>query len=328
MHFIQSLLAMLCWSGSDIFSKVGTRNEDKRSQWKVGACVGGVMGIHAIFMVLSGTPFQLSDILIYLPASLLYIASMLIGYMGLRYIELSISSPICNGSGAVALILSLLVFGVNWNGALGEDSSAVFLNLPILIGVIAIVIGVMSLGVIEYKEDDEARLARQMTANRKYAKSLFAILLPVLYCCLDAVGTFVDTLIADKYLVTLAERFPDLDEGALDLLCGDILNTAYEFTWLAMAVGCIIYLLIKREKVDAKYDLPKLAGGICETVGQVFYMMVVVSEYTVGLVIISAYCALSLVWGRLFLKEKLSLKHYAAIATAFVGIMILGIYDV
>lgn len=328
MHFIQSILAMLCWSGSDIFSKVGTRNDDRRSQWKVGACVGGIMGIHAIYMVLSGTPFSFSDLIVYLPASLLYIASMLIGYMGLRYIELSISSPICNGSGALALILSLFAFGVNWDGVLGDESDAVFLNLPIVIGVIAIVVGVMALGFIEYKEDDEARMARQMSSNRKYAKSLFAILLPVLYCALDAVGTFVDTLIADNYMIGLAERYPEMEEGALELLCGDILNTAYEFTWLFMALGCIVYLLIKREKVDVKYDLPKLAGGICETVGQVFYMMVVVSDYTVGLVIISAYCALSLVWGRLFLREKLSLKHYAAILTAFIGIMILGIYDV
>lgn len=328
MNFIQSILAMLCWSGSDIFSKIGTKNDDKHSQWKVGACVGGIMGLHAIYMVLTGTPLSLSDLILYLPASVLYISSMLIGYIGLRYIELSISSPICNGSGAVALIFSLLLFGINWNGSKGEDSTAIFLNLPILIGVIAIVVGVMALGFVEYKEDDEARMARQMDANRKYSKSLFAILLPIVYCILDALGTFVDTLIADNYLIQLAERYPDLDDGALDTLCSDILNTSYEFTWLLMAIGCIVYLLVKREKVDVKYDLPKLVGGICETVGQVFYMMVVVSEYTVGLVIISAYCALSLVWGRIFLKEKLSLKHYAAIVTAMIGIVILGIYDV
>jgi drug/metabolite transporter (DMT)-like permease len=43
------------------------------------------------------------------------------------------------------------------------------------------------------------------------------------------------------------------------------------------------------------------------------------------MVIISAYCALSLVWSRIFLKEKLSWKHYLAIAIAFVGIIVLGI---
>ena len=44
-------------------------------------------------------------ILTYLPVSALYILSMAIGYLGLRYIELSISSPICNSSGAIVAIL-------------------------------------------------------------------------------------------------------------------------------------------------------------------------------------------------------------------------------
>ena len=96
-----------------------------------------------------------------------------------------------------------------------------------------------------------------------------------------------------------------------------------------MAVIFFVYVfIIKREKVDKKYDGIKALGGVCETAGQVFYMMVVVSEYKVGLVIISAYCAVSLLWSRLFLKEKLSVKHYIAIALAFIGIVILGIYDV
>ncbi len=43
----------------------------------------------------------------YLPVSLLYISSMAMGYVGLRYIELSISSPICNSSGALVAVLCL-----------------------------------------------------------------------------------------------------------------------------------------------------------------------------------------------------------------------------
>ena len=80
--------------------------------------------------------------------------------------------------------------------------------------------------------------------------------------------------------------------------------------------------------MQVKSDGTKLLGGICETVGQVFYMMVIVAGYVPGYVIISAYCAVSMVWGRIFLKEKLSVKHYIALAMAFVGILILGLYDV
>ena len=33
------------------------------------------------------------------------------------------------------------------------------------------------------------------------------------------------------------------------------------------------------------------------------------------------------VWGRIFLKERLSWKHYTAIALVLAGIVILGIFD-
>ena len=57
-------------------------------------------------------------------------------------------------------------------------------------------------------------------------------------------------------------------------------------------------------------------------------MMVIVAGYVPGYVIISAYCAVSAIWGSIFLKEKLSWKHYIALIIAFVGILILGFYDV
>lgn len=325
--WIVSLIAMLFWSGSDLFSKAGSRQNDKYSHFKVGIAVGLIMGIHAIYSItIGGVPFAFSDIITYLPASFFYILSMMMGYIALRYIELSISSPICNTSGALCLLLSICYFGVKW---VDDDSDAIFLNVPIIIGVILIVIGVLSLGIVDYRENDEARALRQSASGRKYTKSFIAILLPILYCIIDAVGSFVDTLIADDYIGKMAPKYPELTADEVDLLGGDILNTAYEFTWFFMAIVFAIYIfVIKREKVDKKYDGTKLLGGLCETLGQVFYMMVVVSDYKVGFVIISSYCAVSVLWSRIFLKEKLSLKHYLSIATAFIGIFILGIYDV
>ena len=43
--------------------------------------------------------------------------------------------------------------------------------------------------------------------------------------------------------------------------------------------------------------------------------------------IISAYCAASVLWSRLFLKEKLSWKHYGMIALIVAGIVIMGVLD-
>ena len=108
MWFWLSLIALLCWSGSDLFSKIGCRDpKDKLSHLKMVMAVGAVMGLHALWEIfVGGVEINLQIILTYLPVSLLYILSMAMGYVGLRYIELSISSPICNSSGALVAVLT------------------------------------------------------------------------------------------------------------------------------------------------------------------------------------------------------------------------------
>ena len=89
MWFWLSLIALLCWSGSDLFSKIGCRDaRDKYSHLKMVMAVGVVMGLHAAYEVfVGGTVINLDIILTYLPVSILYILSMAMGYVGLRYIE-------------------------------------------------------------------------------------------------------------------------------------------------------------------------------------------------------------------------------------------------
>ena len=70
-----------------------------------------------------------------------------------------------------------------------------------------------------------------------------------------------------------------------------------------------------------------LFGGLCETVGQIFYMAVMFSDFDAGMPMISAYCVLSVIWSRIFLKEKLSYKHYIAIILTFAGIILLGVFS-
>ena len=48
MWLILALTALLFWSGSDLFSKMGSKPNDKYSHWKMVIAVGLVMGIHAI----------------------------------------------------------------------------------------------------------------------------------------------------------------------------------------------------------------------------------------------------------------------------------------
>src|SRR5699024_11431368 len=73
--------------------------------------VGLAMGIHAtIYGLAKGVDFELFDMILYLPVSAMYIISMTIGYVGLRYIELSIAAPVQNSSGAMSAILLFIFF--------------------------------------------------------------------------------------------------------------------------------------------------------------------------------------------------------------------------
>ena len=126
--------------------------------------VGVVMGLHAAYEVfVGGTVINLDILLTYLPVSLLYILSMAMGYVGLRYIELSISSPICNSSGALVAVLAIL-----FDGIAGYSPLALF-------AVALVCVGAVGLGVVEVREDDELRIERQKASNYKYTKSFMAL---------------------------------------------------------------------------------------------------------------------------------------------------------
>ena len=302
MWFWLALITLLCWSGSDLFSKIGCRDpKDKYSHLKMVMAVGVVMGLHAAYEVfVGGTEINFSILLTYLPVSLLYIGSMTLGYIGLRYIELSISSPICNSSGALVAVLCLATDGI---GSIHPAQ---------LVAVALVCAGVIGLGVVEAHEDEGLRAARQEASNYKYAKSWLALALPVMYCLLDALGTFADS----RVLETLNE---------------DSANVAYELTFLLAGVVCFIYVvLVKKQPLLPRQEAPKYTGAIFETAGQFAYIYAIADQEHVALAapIISAYCAASVLWSRVILREKLSWKHYTMILLVVIGIVIMGIFDV
>ena len=297
MWFWLALIALLCWSGSDLFSKIGSKPSDKYSHYKMVMAVGIVMGLHACYEIfIGGVTITINDLLTYLPVSLLYILSMTLGYVGLRYIELSISSPICNSSGALASLMCFLFLGER----MGKVKTG---------AVILVCIGVVGLGIVEMLEDDELREKRQEKANVKYSKSIIALLFPVLYCVIDALGTVADSIVLER-----------LDESTA--------NVAYELTFFVLGILCLIYVVfIKKDRITIKAEGPKFIGAVFETAGQFAYIFAISANAIAAAPMISAYCMMSVVWSRIFLKEKLSWKHYIMIGICLFGIVILGAFD-
>lgn len=300
MWFIFALLTTLSWGTADLFYKKGSDSKDPYSHLKIGIMVGLVMGIHGIiYLFAKGITFHPFDLVKYLPVSIFYILSMLIGYFGLRYIELSISSPVQNSSGAMTALLLLLFFPKE-------------LGLPNLIGIVLITAGVIGLAILERQIQTAALKADQVSIPPKYQIGVLAITFPILYAVFDAIGTAADGIYLDE----------------LKLISEDTALLAYEFTWFLYAIIAFLYLrLIKKESINIIKEPVRASAAIFETAGQFFYVYAMSKNALIAAPLIASYSIVSVLLSRIFLKEKLSKKHYLLVILVMLGIAVLGIAE-
>lgn len=299
MWFPLALITALFWGGSDLFSKMGTDPRDRFSHIKLVISVGGVMGIVGIvLLIMNFDTYDPMSIVRYLPVSALYIGAMVIGYIGLRYLELSVSSPICNSSGAIAAVLCFIF--------LGQDMTAIQ-----FVAVGLVVIGATLLSVFDMKDGNKARKFRGEEIEEKYRLSLIAVLIPVFYALIDAAGTFADAFVLDYEIVSEMEA-----------------EISYYLTFLVVAIVAFIYLVfIRKQKISIKEEREKGFAAVAETAGQFFYIYAIANNAIMAAPLISSYCIFSVIFSRIFLKEKLTKRQYAAIAVAVTGIVIMGFFD-
>lgn len=303
MWFVFALATLLSWGIADLFYKKGADEKDKYSHLKTSMMVGIVMGIHAICMLIfTDMNYDFTNILIYLPVSLMYILSMTIGYFGLRYLELSISSPIQNSSGAVTCLLCLIFLHQT-------------LNTISAVAVICIFVGIFLLGVLEKSKQK----GFEELNNKKYKIGFVAFMMPIFYCIIDALGTFFDA-----YYLESLEQTPliNVTEATLE----NVANTSYELTFLICAILIFIFLkFIKKEKIIITEQKDRVGAAVFETLGQFTYVYALSGSSVVAASMISAYSIVSIILSRIFLKEALNKKQYAVIALVMLGIVLLGI---
>lgn len=312
--FLFALICLLGWGFADLFYKKGTDEQDKDSHLKIAVWVGLVMGVVSLCLIpFSETAMNAKDFFVnagkYLPASLGYIISMIIGYAGLRYLEMSIVSPVQNASGALSAIVIVVFFLLT--GKI-DDITEEYSILD-LIGTIAIVLGVVSLAIVEQKLSKTEEVKQE---DNKYKYGALALLFPILYCVFDTIGTAADGIILD-------------DESGLGIGEIDVL-ILYGITFMIVGVGCFIFMWIKNKKPYnpfMKTEWPKAVASICEEFGQVFYVYAMASNPVLAAPLISSYCIVSVILSRIILKEKLKLSQYLCIAIVIIGIILLGVSE-
>ncbi len=307
-----AVAATLCWGCADMCYKVGADEADRYSHLKTTVFVGLVFGLHALTTLLFGDiGFDWRNLWRYTPVSAMYIGSMVLGYHGLRYLELSVSSPVQNCSGALACILGIVILREI------PDSPLTWA------GIAACCVGVILLGVFEKQKRDADRKLDE--SERKYHVGFLAFLLPLGYCVIDTLGTFLD----DPCLSVDSTWLVNVTEETIE----DVGNTAYELTFLLVALVLLVYILLDSRRRGEKlvlvdrHNTGRLFAAIFETAGQFAYVHVIGGNAVVAAPMIASYCMVSVVLSRIFLKERLPKRQYACVALAFLGIVLLGIAD-
>ncbi len=313
--FLLSLVTMMSWGTADLFYKKGTDEDDPYSHLKIAVWVGLVMGLFALIMLpLTETSFSVSSFLTnavkYSPASLAYIISMVIGYAGLRYLEVSIISPVQNASGAFSMIVMVIFFTVTGRmGSFWEEFSVID-----IIGTALIVAGVVALAIVERRLEHPQEPAGKKP--NKYRFSALALLFPIAYCLFDTIGTAADGVILDGEA--------GLGLGEIDVL------VLYGFTFLLAGIGAWIYMLIRTKKAYNPFvfqEKDKAFAALFEEGGQIFYVFAMSARPMLAAPLIASYCIVSVILSRIVINEKLKASQYACVITVIVGIVLLGISE-
>ncbi len=303
MWFIFAVLTAVLWGTAELFYKKGAQPQEKFSHLKICVCVGIVMGIHAVFTLLTqDINYNPINLIRYLPVSMLYIVSMAFSYFGMRFLEESISDPIENTSGAMCALLCVIF--------LKET-----LSLPAVIAVILMLIGVLGVGFLENRGDT----VRKRTLGKKMA--IIAFCMPFVYAILDAVGTFADAFYLDDIKTT---PLIGVTEETLEAVA----NTSYELTFALIALILFVFMKIKKVEFGSiPKQKDKFLAAIFETAGQFTYVYALSGNGAVAAPILSSGCIVALLLSRIFLKEKLTPMKYMFISIVILGVLMLAVVE-
>ena len=301
MWLFFTLVTTLLWGVAELFYKKGSHEDQRYDHLRVCVLVGAVMGIHAVFTLLtSDIAYDPMNLIAYLPVSLCYIVSMACSYFGIRFIEESLADPIENTAGAMCSLMCVIFLG---------DTIA---------PAVWVAIGIILIGIIGVSRTERsAEVNRSQKLGKRLAVVAFAM--PFCYAIIDALGSFLDIFFLEMETSPLV----GITEENIELVA----NVSYELTFAI--VGLILFVFMKCKHV--KFELPKqkdkMIAAVCETAGQLTYVYAMSGNGAIAAPILSSVCVVSLILSRIFLKEKLTKKQYIFISIIIVGILMLAVLE-
>ena len=301
MWLFFTLATTLIWGAAELFYKMGSHENEKYGHLKVCILVGAVMGIHAVFTLLtSDIAYDPMNLVAYLPVSMCYILSMACSFFGIRFIKESLSDPIENTAGAMCSVMCFVF--------LGES-----ISVPVWIAIAVIAVGILGVGFNEKSAD----LDRRKRLGNRLAVISFAM--PFCYALIDAFGSFLDIFFLEMETSPLI----GVNEETIELVA----NISYELTFAIIGLILFAFMQFKTVKFELPKQKAKIAAAVCETAGQLTYVYAMSGNGAIAAPIISSVCVVSLLLSRIVLKERLTNRQYLFIAIIIVGILMLAVLE-
>lgn len=313
---ILTVVSVAIWGLADMLSKKGTEPEDPFSHIRFVICTGVAMLVFTpFFRAFSESGASLPQLLAQYPVFLLitlaYVVSLLLSFFSFRHLEASVASPLCNTSAAMILLMLLAFYLFS-----GRRRGVLELLTPLnVLASLLVCGGVIAVGIVRSAEEEQMQERRELVQTlKRYGAA--AILFPLMSAFFDALESVGDSLMVD------AEAGAGI--GSIDYM------RLWAATYLLICIPLWIYLLVKEKKAYqpfSKKEGLKLASGLAEVTAYTLYILALEREPFFVSFLSSTYCVFSILFCRVFLKEKLSKGQYLCIAVIIAGLALFGIAE-
>ena len=310
-----TLSCIILWGITDILLKKSLDYSDSLSQYKTFVWIGIVMApAGAIMAICSDTLLDsimmVKDNLYLIPLCVFYAMALFFGLLGAKHLDASVVSPLENIDGAMAAIILYFFFLFTGRSHITDK-----IGLVQLVGTVAIVVGVVLLGI---QEQSLSKQETHLSENKKrHRLGALALIFPIVYNLVDAVS-----MVAVG--ITVSEE--------TDVAIPDIDFFIFESLGFVVVAICVWFytLIIKKYKYNPfkKEELVRCGAATGETFGTMAFTFVVGISPILTAPITSSYCFVTIVLARIFLKERLTKKQYLSLAFLVVGIALLGVSEI
>ena len=310
-----TLSCIILWGITDILLKKSLDYSDSLSQYKTFVWIGIVMAPAGVIMAICSDTLldsimMVKDNLYLIPLCVFYAIALFFGLLGAKHLDASVVSPLENIDGAMAAIILYFFFLFTGRSHITDK-----IGLVQLVGTVAIVVGVVLLGI---QEQSLSKQETHLSENKKrHRLGALALIFPIVYNLVDAVSMVaVGITVSEETEVAI----PDIDFFIFESL---------GFVVVAICVWFYM-LIIKKYKYNPfkKEELVRCGAATGETFGTMAFTFAVGISPILTAPIASSYCFVTIVLARIFLKERLTRKQYLSLALLVVGIALLGVSEI